>query len=111
MRAKAAVNAPHSTRFARFYNVRRSRQRLECGDFSTAFVRPKVHTGLIAVRPSESAVAAALCRALPLCRFAGAVQDGSTWFVNVRRLCGHRLNCHAVALVSPFAWPIIPPIV
>ncbi len=34
---KAAVNAPHSKRFARFDIARQSRQHLECGGFSTAF--------------------------------------------------------------------------
>jgi hypothetical protein len=31
------VNAPQSRRFAKFGDVRWSRQRLECGGFSTAF--------------------------------------------------------------------------
>jgi hypothetical protein len=35
---KAAVNAPHSRRFARFEGPGLSRQRLECGGFSTALV-------------------------------------------------------------------------
>ena len=35
----AAVNAPQSRRFAKFGDVRQSRQRLECGGFSTAFLR------------------------------------------------------------------------
>ena len=35
---KAAVNAPHSRRFARFEGPGLSRQRLECGGFSTASV-------------------------------------------------------------------------
>jgi hypothetical protein len=34
---KAAVNAPHSRRFAKVEASRQSRQRLECGGFSTAF--------------------------------------------------------------------------
>jgi hypothetical protein len=34
---KAAVNAPQSKRFARDGEVRWSRQRLDCGGFSTAF--------------------------------------------------------------------------
>jgi len=34
---KAAVNAPHSKRFARCEDARWPRQRLECGGFSTAF--------------------------------------------------------------------------
>jgi hypothetical protein len=33
------VNAPQSKRFARFNDVQQSRQRLECGGFSTAFPR------------------------------------------------------------------------
>jgi hypothetical protein len=33
----AAVNAPHSKRFANFADARQTRQRMECGDFSTAF--------------------------------------------------------------------------
>jgi hypothetical protein len=36
---KAAVNAPQSRRFAKFEDVRQVRQRLDCGDFSTAFGR------------------------------------------------------------------------
>jgi hypothetical protein len=36
-RGKAAVNAPQSKRFAGFEDARQSRQRLECGGFSTAF--------------------------------------------------------------------------
>jgi hypothetical protein len=36
-RGKAAVNAPLSKRFARCGDARWLRQRLECGDFSTAF--------------------------------------------------------------------------
>ena len=35
---KAAVNAPQSRRFARLGEARQSRQRLDCGGFSTAFV-------------------------------------------------------------------------
>ena len=35
----AAVNAPQSRRFAKFSDVRQSRQRLDCGGFSTAFLR------------------------------------------------------------------------
>ncbi len=38
----AAVNAPHSRRFAKFEDVQQSRQRLECGDFSPAFGRATV---------------------------------------------------------------------
>jgi hypothetical protein len=34
---KAAVNAPQSRRFAKFGEARQSRQRLDCGGFSTAF--------------------------------------------------------------------------
>jgi hypothetical protein len=33
---KAAVNAPQSRRFAKFGEARQSRQRLDCGGFSTA---------------------------------------------------------------------------
>jgi hypothetical protein len=36
---KAAVNAPQSRRFARFADDGQSRQRLEWGGFSTAFVQ------------------------------------------------------------------------
>ena len=34
---RAAVNAPQSRRFAKFKDACQTRQRLECGDFSTAF--------------------------------------------------------------------------
>jgi hypothetical protein len=34
---KAAVNRAHSRRFAQAEAARNSRQRLDCGDFSTAF--------------------------------------------------------------------------
>ena len=37
IREKAAVNAPHSKRFAKFEDAGFTRQRLECGGFSTAF--------------------------------------------------------------------------
>jgi hypothetical protein len=37
--AQRAVNAPQSRRFARVGEARQSRQRLDCGDFSTAFER------------------------------------------------------------------------
>jgi hypothetical protein len=36
---KAAVNAPPSRRFAKFKYAGHSRQRLDCGGFSTAFSR------------------------------------------------------------------------
>jgi hypothetical protein len=32
------VNTPHSRRFAKSEVARQTRQRVECGDFSTAFV-------------------------------------------------------------------------
>jgi hypothetical protein len=35
-RWKAAVNKPHSKRCARFESAQPPRQRLDCGDFSTA---------------------------------------------------------------------------
>jgi hypothetical protein len=41
VRTKAAVNAPHSKRFAKFTAAKQSRQRLECGGFSTAFANPQ----------------------------------------------------------------------
>jgi hypothetical protein len=34
---KAAVNAPQSKRFAQYENAQTTRQRLDCGGFSTAF--------------------------------------------------------------------------
>jgi len=36
---KAAVNAPQSRRFARFADTWQTRERLDCGGFSTAFMR------------------------------------------------------------------------
>ena len=42
---KAAVNAPHSRRFAKFEDPDQSRQRLECGGFSTALGHWLVESG------------------------------------------------------------------
>jgi len=39
--AKAAVNVPPSRRFARLADEWQSRQRLDCGTFSTAFCRTR----------------------------------------------------------------------
>jgi hypothetical protein len=39
VRAKAAVNAPQSKRFAKFAASAPTRQRLDCGGFSAAFAR------------------------------------------------------------------------
>jgi hypothetical protein len=38
-RPKAAVNSPHSRRFAKSEALRQSRQRLDCGGFGTAFAQ------------------------------------------------------------------------
>jgi hypothetical protein len=40
---KAAVNTPQSKRSAKFKGPRQSRQRLDCGGFSAAFVSDNVN--------------------------------------------------------------------
>jgi len=45
VRSKAAVNAPHSTRFAKSKAAWQSRQRLERGGFSTALEQPQAAPG------------------------------------------------------------------
>jgi hypothetical protein len=56
VRAKAAVNAPHSKRFARFASITPTRQRLDCGDFSTAFARAMLSDDSLTWRARESGV-------------------------------------------------------
>jgi hypothetical protein len=64
VRAKAAVNAPHSKRFARFASFTPTRQRLVCGDFSTAFARAMLSDDSLTWRARESGGERAALQAL-----------------------------------------------
>ncbi len=52
--AKSGGGPPHSKTLRAHEGHRHSRQRLECGGFSTAFARAKVFIGSVAHRPYDS---------------------------------------------------------
>jgi hypothetical protein len=64
VRAKAAVNAPHSRRSARFADLAPTRQRLDCGDFSTAFAWAMLSDDSLTWRARESGGERAALQAL-----------------------------------------------
>jgi hypothetical protein len=89
-RGKAAVNAPQSKRFAWFEDARQSRQRLECGGFSTAFTLFQYDNCCqLPIRDTQTArlrygtaILNSVSGGLPTCRYDPSARNTRYWCVH-----------------------------